>query len=267
MKIRLMKKTAIIILSAALTVSCTTQKKLAYLGNLDDSEKGEYFTMEVPDYKVQHRDILYVTIKGMDSDGMITDFLSASRGGAGVNLMQSEPGQFLYGFDVDSDGNIILPVVGPVKVAGETLEQIRMKLQLKTTAVYQNALVECKLLSFKFTVLGEVKIPGSYINYNNYLTVLEAIGRAGGIGDYGKRSRIIVVRPQETGTHTYMVNLQDKKILSSPAYFIMPNDVIIVEPEKSKIFNMNLPQISFIVTSVTSTITMFILLFRYTGGN
>lgn len=262
-----MKHAVLILLIAVASASCTTQKKLAYLGNLEESEKGEYFTMDIPDYRVQYRDILHITIKGMDPEGMITDFLSASRGGAGVNLMQSEPGQYLYGYDVNSEGNIMLPVVGAIKVAGETTEQIRVKLQERAAAVFPNAIAECKLLSFKFTVLGEVKVPGTFINYNNYLTILEAIGRAGGIGDYGKRSRVIVVRPQETGTQTYTVNLQDKKILSSPAYFIMPNDVIIVEPERSKIFNMNLPQISFIVTSVTSTITILILLFRYSGGN
>ncbi len=111
----------------------------------------------------------------------------------------------------------------------------------KAEEVFKGATVECKLLSFKFTVIGEVRAPGSYINYNNYLTVLEAIGRAGGVGDYGRRDKVLVVRPTEKGTKTYNLNLQDKNLLASEAYFLLPNDVIIVEPLGQKIFNLNLP--------------------------
>jgi len=129
--------------------------------------------------------------------------------------------------------------------------------------VFKGSTVECKLLSFKFTVIGEVRAPGSYINYNNYLTVLEAIGRAGGVSDYGRRDKVLVVRPTETGTETYTLNLQDKNLLSSKAYFLLPNDVVIVEPLKHKIFNMNLPTISFIITTVSSAITTTLLLINY----
>jgi polysaccharide export outer membrane protein len=129
--------------------------------------------------------------------------------------------------------------------------------------VIKNSTVECRLLSFKFTVIGEVKAPGAYINYNNYLTVLEAIGRAGGVGDYGNRNRVLVVRPMDKGTKTFRINLQDKKLITSEAYFLLPNDVVIVEPLKQKIFNLNLPTISFVISTFTATITMTLLLINY----
>ena len=136
-------------------------------------------------------------------------------------------------------------------------------LQDLTEKVFKNSVVECKLLSFKYTVIGEVKAPGSYINYNNYLTVIEAIGRAGGVGDFGNRNRILVVRPIDKGTKTYRLNLQDKNILSSEAYFLLPNDVVIVEPMNQKIFNLNIPTISFVISTFTATISMTLLLFNY----
>ena len=154
---------------------------------------------------------------------------------------------------------------GPVKVEGLTLEETRRLLQVSADSVFNNSTVECKLLSFKFTVIGEVRTPGSYVNYNNYLTVLEAIGRAGGLSDYGKRDKILVVRPMDGGTKTYALNLQDKKILSSEAYFLLPNDVVIVEGDSKKVFNLNLPTFSFILMGLTSTITTTILLIDYFG--
>ena len=254
----------IIIASLFLVSSCTSQKKLAYLNNLPESGGEETFTMDIPDYKIQPRDILYITIKAMTPEGTIKDLLS-SGSNVGINLTQAESGGSFFGYNVDSEGYITIVTVGHIKVSGLTLEEIRKVIQELASKVYKNSTVECKLLSFKFTVIGEVRAPGSYINYNNYLTVIEAIGRAGGVGDYGNRNNIIVIRPMDKGTSTYRINLQDKKILNSEAYFLLPNDVVIVEPLKQKIFNMNLPTISFIFSTVTSTITMTLLLINYFG--
>jgi polysaccharide export outer membrane protein len=262
----MMKKSIFIALVAFLFISgCTSQKKLAYLNNLSETGGEETFAMSIPDYKIQPRDILYITIKAMTPDGSISDFLLPSRSNAVGNMVQGESGGYLYGYDVNSEGNINIPVIGIINVNGLTLNEIRDLLQVSADKVFKNSTVECKLLSFKFTVIGEVRGPGTYVNYNNYLTVLEAIGRAGGIGDYGDRQKVLVVRPADKGTKTFRLNLQDKKILTSEAYFLLPNDVIIVEPMSHKIFNMNLPTFSFIITTVTSTITITLLLINYLG--
>jgi polysaccharide biosynthesis/export protein len=260
-------KHQILILSTALILaaSCTSQKQLAYLNNLPVPSGEEKFTMAVPDYKIQNRDILYITVKAMNPEGVITDFLGGSGATGGAMNMQGESGGFLYGYDVKTDGNLILPVIGSINAEGKTLEEIRIILQEEFSKHYKNAIVECKLLSFKFTVIGEVKAPGTYVNYNNYLTVLEAIGRAGGIGDYGKRDRILVVRPTDKGTKTYTLNVQDKAILSSEAYFLLPNDVVIVEPVKQKIFSMNLMTYTFFITAALSAISTTLLLINFLG--
>jgi polysaccharide biosynthesis/export protein len=256
-------KLLIFVVLTFLAYSCTSHKKLAYLNNLPEIGGEETFIMDIPNYKIQPRDILYITVKAMMPDGTINDFLVSARSAGGIYVSQGESGGYLYGYDVDPEGNIVLPAVGSLKVSGLTLEDTRKLLQAAVEKVFTNSTVECKLLSFKFTVIGEVRIPGTYVNYNNYLTVLEAIGRAGGLGDYGNRSKVLVVRPMDKGTKTFRLNLQDKKILSSDAYFLLPNDVVIVEPLNQKIFNMNLPTFSFILTTVTSTITMTLLLINY----
>jgi polysaccharide biosynthesis/export protein len=257
-----MKNLTILIITALFLGSCTSQEKLAYLNNLPEAGSVESFTMDIPDYRIQYRDILYITIKAMTPDGRISDFLSSSSGTGGV-YTQSEAGQYLYGYDVNSEGNILLPVLGTLKVSGSTLEEARAIIEEEASRHFNNATIECKLLSFKFTVIGEVRTPGTFINYNNYLTVLEAIGRAGGINDFGSRDRILVVRPFSGGTKTFSLNLQDKSILTSEAYFLFPNDVVIVQAESKKIFNLNLPSYSFIITTATSILTSVLLLINY----
>jgi polysaccharide biosynthesis/export protein len=242
---------------------CTSQKKLAYLNNLPEVNGEETFSMQIPAYKIQPRDVLYITVKAMNPEGKIQDFLSSTGSIVSSGSTQGDVGGFFYGYDVNQEGNVIIPVVGTVKVEGLTLEETRKVLQTSIDNVFKASTVECKLLSFKFTVIGEVKASGTYVNYNNYLTVLEAIGRAGGVSDYGNRDRVLVVRSSDKGTKTFRLNLQDKHILSSEAYFLLPNDVVIVEPLKQKIFNMNLPTISFVISTFTATISMTLLLINY----
>lgn len=245
-----------------LVAGCTSQKKLAYLRDLPEPDGQEYFTMAVPDYKIQSRDILYITAKALNPESEIQDFL-ATRAGVTTTQAGGEAGGYLIGYDVNDMGDIRLPVIGTIKVEGLTLAETRKVVQEHVDKVFLNTMVECKLLSFKFTVIGEVRSPGTYVNYNNYLTVLEAIGRAGGISDFGKRDRVLVVRPTEKGSKTYRLNLQDKNILKSEAYFLLPNDVVIIEMQPQKVFYQNLTTIGFIITSITSTITMTLLLINY----
>jgi polysaccharide export outer membrane protein len=259
-----LRSSAILLIGSLFAISsCTSSKNLSYLDNLPASGSEEHFKMEIPDYRVQPRDILYITLKAMAPAGTIIDLLATSNSSQGISIGQSESSEYLYGYDVNAAGEIVLPVVGHIKVSGFTLDETIRILQTETEKIFKGATVECKLLSFKFTVIGEVNSPGMYINYNNYLTVLEAIGRAGGINDYGRRDKVLVLRPTTNGTRTFTLNLQDKQLLSSEAYFLLPNDVIIVEPEKHKIFNLNLPTISFILTTVTSAITTTLLLINY----
>ncbi len=253
----------LLLLTIAVFGSCTSSEKLTYLSNLPKSTEGQYFTIDFPDYRVQYRDILYITVKAMSPEGKIEDLLIGGTGSAQNYYFRDEASQYIMGYDVDKEGYVLLPVIGAVHVAERTINEIKNILQDEVDKYFNNAFVDCKLLSFKFTVLGEVNSPGTYINYNNYLTVIEAVGRAGGVGDYGRRDHVLIVRPTEEGTKTYSINLQDKDILTSGAYFLQPNDVVIIEPVGHKIFNMNLPTFSFVLTSVTSAVTTTLLLINF----
>jgi len=257
---------SILLLFFILATSCTSQKKLAYLNNLPETGGEQYFPMEIPDYKIQNRDVLYITLKAMNPDGNIVDYLGGAISSvSSTAFMPGSGGGYLWGFNVDKNGNITLPLLGNVNVEGKTLDETRLFLMGEFSKSYKNAVVECKLLSFKYTVIGEVKTPGTYVNYSNYLTVLEAVGQAGGIGDYGRRDKLLVVRPVTGGTRTYTLNLQDKGLLSSEAYFLLPNDVVIVEPQSGKLFNLNFPPIASVIAVVTSLFTTTLLLIDYFG--
>jgi polysaccharide export outer membrane protein len=245
-----------------LATACSTQKELSYLHNLYELGGENYFPMEVPDYRVQPRDLLYVSVKAQTPEGALTEMLS-DRTSANANYLASEGSAYMIGYSIDPQGNITLPLVGDIAVAGMTIYGIRDLFQQKIDSLFRHAYVEVRLMSFKFTVLGEVRLPGSYVNYNDQLTVLEAIGRAGGIAETGTKEKILVIRPKGDQTITYNIDLQDRSLLSSPAYFITPNDVVIVQPNPKKVFNLNLPTLSFIITAITGTVSTTLLLINY----
>lgn len=257
-----MKKLIPLSILIIFVTACSTQKELSYLNNLPETGGEDYFPMEVPDYKIQPRDILYVSVKAQTPEGALAEMLT-DRTGVSTTYIQSEASQYVLGYSIDPGGKVTVPLFGKVHVAGMTIYEVRDLFQVKVDSLFRHAYVEVRLLSYKFTVLGEVRMPGTFVNYNDQLTVLEAIGRAGGISEGGTKEKILVIRPIGDKTLTYHLDLQDKSLLSSPAYFITPNDVVIVQPNPKKVFNVNLPTFSFIITAITSTITTTLLLINY----
>ena len=260
-----MKKLFPFIALILMLASCSTQEELSYLNNLDAAGGEDHFTMEIPDYKIQVRDLLYISVKAQTPEGTLAQMLYDRTMGAGT-YMNDEASQYIMGYSVDPEGKVTVPLFGAVPVAGLTIFEIQDLFQTRVDSLFRHAYVEVRLLSFKFTVIGEVGNPGSYVNYNDQLTVFEAIGRAGGVTETGAKERVLVIRPTGNTTTTFQINLQDKNTLASPAYFMAPNDVVIVQPVPKKTFNVNLPTFAFIITSVTSAITTTLLMIDYFGN-
>ena len=235
-----------------LVSSCTSQKQLVYLQDVDSlTTENVYFRQQV-DYKIQNQDILYIRILSIDD--RTNDLINVASTRYQQNLFQNETSLFINGYSVDNSGNVELPMIGKVFVLNKTVEEAKDAIQEKTDQYLRNASVIVKLISFKFTVLGEVNRPGVYKNFNNQLTVLEAIGMAGDISDYGNRTRILVIRPTKNETRTYRIDLTRKDVLSSEGFFLLPNDIVYVEPIKSKTFRINIPTLSLFLSSVTTLI-------------
>ena len=249
------------ILVVLLAGSCTTQKELMYLSNLDTAAVQQFFPMERPSYRIQYQDILYINISTMNKE--MNEVMNPGAQRLSSTTYQFESNIYVFGYTVNDSGYISLPVLGEIYVYGHTIDEITQSIYEKARPILKDATVNVKLLSFKFTVIGEVIRPGTYTNYNNQLTVLEAIGQAGDITDYGNRKRVLVVRPTKEGTHTYRINLQDKNLLQSEGYFLLPNDIVIVEPIKSKPFRLNIPTISLLASTTLSTVTTLILLLSF----
>ncbi len=232
--------------------SCTTKKQLTYLQNVDSLPGGTVYYKTPIEYRIQNQDILYIRVISLNDD--VNELINTFSSRYSQNMFQNEISLFLYGYSVNDLGFVDIPTIGEVNVLGKTLEEARVSITEKIDKSIRNATVIVKLLSLSVSVLGEVRNPGKYQNYNNQFTILAALSKAGDITDYGDRKRVLVIRPTKTEVKTFRVDLTDKSLLSSEAFFLLPNDVVYVEPIKSKSFRINIPTMTLVLTTISTLI-------------
>jgi polysaccharide biosynthesis/export protein len=96
--------------------------------------------------------------------------------------------------------------------------------------------VKVRLQNFKFSVLGEVKQEGTLISGDNSPSFLQALAMAGGPSEFGDISRVKVLRNFGSETFIFYVNLLNEDYLTTPFYFVQPDDVMIVTPVKQRAY-------------------------------
>ena len=246
----------VLIISLTTLLSCRSSKDLIFLKDVANNEINRGLPAE---YILKTGDILYVSIKSMNPEvnllynpesNMETSY------GQGYMKYTTPSGAYLYGFEVDQEENIKLPMLGKISVSGIPLSQIEAVVQKKADEFLKDAIVKVKLLNFKITVSGEVRNPGDYYNYNNSITILEALALANGNTDFATIKSVMVVRPIPEGRKTYMLDLSSKNVYLSDAFYLQPNDFVIVQPDKYKNFQLNSQAYSLVLSSLSVLIAV-----------
>ena len=247
-------KMLVLIIFITVMSGCQNSKNIMYFKNLDASENDKIFLNQNEPYRIKTNDILYVRVLSTSKE--VSELYNNNPTLGVTTTLNSEADQYVNSFSVDKEGNIVLPVLGKLHVTGLTMDESYEIIQDQANEFLINATVIVRLMNYKTTVLGEVRQPGVYNIYNNQATVLEVIGRAGDITEFGDKKSILVIRPTEEGSKTYEIDLTDKSALSNPGFYLMPNDVIYIKPANGKAFRTNLPLWSLILSSITTLIVL-----------
>ncbi|WP_235998345.1 polysaccharide biosynthesis/export family protein [Hymenobacter sp. BT559] len=233
--------------------SCVTQSKLPYLQTGTYSTQKPLQTENIrPAYKLQPGDVLSIRVQSVQP--VLSDIFNVP---GPQTITSSDPGTlYLTGYAVDDTGSINLPTVGRVKVQGMSMEEVHAFLQQKVTAYVRDANVLVKLLSFKITVLGEVRSPGRYFIYNPQATVFEALGMAGDLTEFGNRENIKLIRQTPKGSEVVLINLTDANLLKSPYYYLLPNDALYVEPMKARTSRGNATNLGIVFAGISAVVLL-----------
>ncbi|SFH04709.1 polysaccharide biosynthesis/export family protein [Pontibacter chinhatensis] len=240
--------------------SCVTKKELVYIQNPNLKENAPTdFQTRYSAYKLQSNDVLSIKVLSVDPD--MSNLFNITNP---VNAMgMSEPASlYLSGYAIDSEGFINLPTVGRLKVENLTTSQTQDLIQKNLDRYITDATVVVKLISFKVSVLGEVRNPGYFYIYNERANLLEGLSLAGDMTQAGNRDNVKLVRQKNDGSsEVVLLDLKDPNLVQSQYYYLMPNDVLYVEPRKRQLKRDNLVVLNA-VFGVISTGALLYNLFR-----
>ena len=211
--------------------------------------------------KLQADDIIQVFVSSYNKEEANKFNLLINQASAGQAMNAGPSVVDPFGYRIDQKGNIEMPLLGDVPVAGRTLEEARNLIaeRINATNYLKDFNVHLRYLSFRVTVLGEVNSPGTYTISSQRLNILEALGLAKDVTIYSKRKNILVVR-EENGRKTFgHIDLTSKDIFKNQWYHLKPNDVVYVQPHSAKILAVPDPASRYVSTGIA--LVSLVLLF------
>lgn len=247
-------------------VSCIPNKDLIYLQKSEsNNQENAINPVILKPYRVQINDVLSIKIKALDQK--LVEMFNPS---TNLQTAQVSADNFYFeGFSVDDHGAIRVPVLGQVSVLGLTLEEIRVKVEKQLLEEYFNKeadiFVSVKLAGLRYTINGEVTLPGTKVLFQDKVTIMDAIANSGDITITGNRKDVMIVRQYPHGTEMHSIDLTSIEAMKSPYFYIQPNDFIYIKPLKQKSWGTGtngLQSFTTILTAVSLLLTTVLLFNR-----
>ncbi|HJX71995.1 MAG: hypothetical protein A2Y87_04235 [Bacteroidetes bacterium RBG_13_46_8] len=230
-------------------ISCTPTKKLKYVAISDPgTPKSEYFN-DRSEKTIQPYDYLYIKIFSLDerTNNIFNDRYSST--------YETE----LLSYAVDDKGNINMPFIGVINVKDLTINQAKIQIEKSLSVYLNNISVVVRFISNKITILGEIVRPGQYSFYDEKVTVFQAIGFAAGSTIVANLSDVTLIREKDNKITYHHLDLTKKNIVASEYYYLLPNDVIIINPVNAKFRSLRDYSLN-IFDSILGTITALVSL-------
>ena len=205
--------------------------------------------------KFKPDDLLTINVSSEDLEAVKPFNLPTVAYNAVTNSVTGIPKQQSY--LIDSQGYILFPVIGDIKIKGLTRVEAIKLLSSKLKPFVKDAAVNIQILNFKINVMGDVKQPGMFQIQNERITVLDALALAGDLNISGERI-IEVKRETEKGVITGYIDLKSNKLYASPFYFLQQNDVVYVNPNNARIQSASYNQNTGLFISIGSVLISLI---------
>lgn len=237
--------------------SCASRKDLVYYQDIDSVQMNNatYQSLLQPD------DLLTIIVRGENPEAVVAfnmpNISYVATDQTGVET------QRLFTYLIDNESNINFPVIGKIKLGGLTRVDAEKALVKEISKYVINPKIDLRILNYKITVQGEVNKPGTYPITSERVTVLEALSLAGDLTVYGKRNNVMLLREENGAKKVVRMDLTKADFINSPYYYLRQNDVVYVEPNKTKINGAAVgPNTGIILSAVSLLVTVIALTIR-----
>lgn len=218
------------------TTSCVSPKSIVYfqgdtLRNSSQKISQDYIPT------IQTNDLLSIVVGSLNSEANEMFNIANTAMTASTNYSTTGGGAKLQpvGYLVDSDGKVEIPLIGKVKVKDLKTSVAADTIRLRLTNYLKEPSVVVRTINFKVSVLGEVTKPAIYVIPDEKISLPEVLSLAGDLTIFGKRDNVMIIR-EENGVRQYAkLDLTSREIFNSPYYYLHKNDVIYVEPVKTRL--------------------------------
>lgn len=245
--------------------SCVNTRKAAYFNNLNDTTLAAVKLDFEP--VIQKNDMLQINVSALNPAeaamyNLPNTYSAGQVPGAGgmAQTVTAGAANPAAGFLVNQEGYIQYPVLGRIKAAGLSKKALTdtIQNQLTNRKLLVDPVVSIRFLNYRVTVLGEVTRPAVVNVSSEKISVLEALGMAGDITIYGKKDNVLLIREENGVRTTRRLNLNDAASLNSPYFYLKPNDIVYVEPSKSKVATTS--KANTVVPIVLSALSLVVIL-------
>jgi len=263
---KIMKLGLATLLMAMLFASCVPQKKMLYLKDaqmLAENQSINYVNDRSINYKLQPGDNLYIRyVNIVDAQS------AASLTGEFGNRTQAsnDASIYLQSYTLDEEGCIELPLIGKMELKNLTVDEAKAVLQTELDKYINQTTIIVKMSNFNFTILGEVNHPGMFKVYQSQINLFEAISLAGNMTNFAKNDEVKIIRQTDNGSEIVTVDMGSADILSSPYYYLKPNDIIYVEPLKIKQWGFTAFPYSTVLSVISLVFTAIMMYLSFKKG-
>ena len=240
--------------------SCGSTAHIPYLIGAENlSEQQFKETARIYEGRVMPNDILTITVNTTVPEAAVPFNLPLAPANANaINSLQISSEAGLQAYVVNNQGQIEFPVLGKLFVNGLTRVELQNLIKSKIYPEYlkEEPIINVRFQNYKISVLGEVGRPGSFTSPSEQCTLFDALAMAGDLTIYGKRENVLLIRESTDGSKSvFRINLQDRDLMLNPElYYLRQNDVIIVEPNKTKARAAGIGSSEMFTISIVSTL-------------
>lgn len=250
------------LLMAVLFASCVPQKKMLYLKDAQmaaENQSINYVNERSINYQLQPGDNLYIRFINTIDERSAVSLNGGGDYSSRPAQLSSDASIYLQSHTIDEEGCIELPLTGKINLLNLTVDQAKEKLQTEIKKFVNETTIIVKLSNFDLTVLGEVNRPGTFKIYQSQINLFEAVALAGNMTNFAKNDEVKIIRQTEKGSEIITVDMGHADILSSPYYYLKPNDIVYVEPLKIKQWGFTAFPYSTVFSVISLAATLFLL--------